>query len=239
MKSAIKLAQPLLVFGLLLPLQPLAAQQVNMPTVLSINAEGRVARTPDVASLSAGVVTSAATASAALAENSKAMTAMVAAVKKAGVADADIQTSSLSLQPKYRYENNREPVLTGYQASNTVALKIRNIADTGKLIDAMVLQGANQINGPSFSLDKPEAALDEARTEAITTARARAALYAKAAGLKVRRILSITEAGAGGPPQPRPMLRMAAMADAEAASPPVEPGDVSLGVSVSVSFELE
>ena len=233
--------RPLLALVLLsatpLMAQPLMAQPAAAPILLNLTTEGRVTRTPDIAELSAGVVSTAATASAALAENSRAMTAMVAALRKAGVANADIQTSNLSLNPQYRYENNRSPVLTGYQASNTVAVKVRAIADTGRLVDTLVSQGANQINGPSFSLDKPEAALDEARTSAVSTARARAALYARAAGLKVKRILSISEGSANQPPIPRPMMRVA-MAEADMAAP-VEPGEVALAVSVSISFELE
>lgn len=228
-------AQPLVAPPLLA--QTAMAHHMPAPTILSVNAEGRVSRAPDVAELSAGVLTTAPSASVALAENSRAMTAMVAALRKAGVASADIQTSNLSLQPQYRYEENRPPVLVGYQASNTVALKVRALAQTGKLIDTLVSQGANQISGPSFSLDKPEAALDEARMSAITAARARAELYARGAGLKVKRILSITEGGASQPPMPRPMMRMA-MAEA-APAPPVEGGEVGLSVGLSVSFELE
>lgn len=230
-------AAPLL--SVMLLAAPLAAQPAPppRPTILSLSAEGRVTAQPDLAELSAGVVSSAATAAAAMADNSRAMTAMVAALRKAGVAAADIQTSNLSLNPQYRYESNKPPVLTGYQASNTVNLKVRNLAGTGALIDAMVTAGANQINGPSFSLASPEAALDEARAAAVATARARAELYARAAGLKVKRIESITE-GNAMPPQPRPIMRMA-MADSVAAAPPVEAGEVGLTVSVNVSFELE
>jgi uncharacterized protein YggE len=230
-------AAPLL--SIMLLAAPVAAQPAPAPrpTILSLSAEGRVAAQPDLAELSAGVVSSAATAAAAMADNSRAMTAMVAALRKAGVAAADIQTSNLSLNPQYRYESNKPPVLTGYQASNTVNLKVRNLAGTGALIDAMVAAGANQINGPSFSLASPEAALDEARAAAVATARARAEIYAKAAGLKVKRIDSITE-GHAMPPQPRPMMRMA-MADSVAAAPPVEAGEVGLTVSVNVNFELE
>ncbi|WP_439532773.1 SIMPL domain-containing protein [Polymorphobacter sp.] len=223
---------------------PAAAQQMpshaflNMPrpTTLSITAEGRVMRAPDVVQLSGGVVTTAPTAAAAMAENNKLMTAVVAAVRKSGIADRDIQTSNLSLQPQYRYENNQPPVLTGYQASNTVNLKVRKIASAGALIDALVTNGANQIQGPNFSLDKPEAALDEARTAAVATARARAELYAKAAGMRVKRIVEIGESGSMMP-QPQRMMRMAA--DEASAAPPVEGGEVGLVINVNVTFELE
>jgi uncharacterized protein YggE len=232
-----------LVAAILLSSSPLMAQTHAMPahmpkpTTLTLSAEGRVTRASDLVELSGGVLTTAPTASAAMAENAKLMTAVVAAVRKAGVADRDIQTSSLSLQPQYRYENNQPPILTGYQANNTVNLKVRKIADTGALIDTLVKNGANQIQGPNFILDKPEAALDEARKAAMAAARTRAKLYADAAGMKVKRIVEISEAGAMSP-MPRPMMRMAAESDV-AAAPPVEAGEVGLGVTVNVTFELE
>lgn len=209
---------------------------VPTPTTLTISAEGRVTRAPDIAEVSGGVVTSAPTAAAAMAENASRMTAVVAAVKKAGIADRDIQTSGLNLQPQYRYENNQPPVLTGYQVTNTVSLRLRKIGEAGRLLDTLVGVGANQINGPSFSVDAADAALDEARVAAVAMARTRAQLYAKAAGLRIKRIVSISESGAIEP-GPRPMM-MARSMKMEAA-PPVEPGEVALGVNVTMVFELE
>ncbi len=215
---------------------PAAADVPSVPTV-TVTAEGRVDRAPDIADLSGGVVTTAPTAAAAMAENATRMTAVIAAVRRAGIADRDIQTTGLGLQPQYRYDNNRPPVLTGYQASNAVALRIRKLADTGRLLDALVAVGANQINGPGFRVDAADAALDEARTQAVATARARADLYARAAGLKVRRVVSIGESGGE---QPRPMVvAMMARAPKLAESTPVAPGEVTLAVTVTMVFELE
>src|SRR3546814_7625981 len=103
----------------------------------------------------------------------------------------DIQTSSLNLNPQYRYQENQPPQLVGYQASNTVQVTVRRIAESGRIVDMLVASGSNQISGPSLSIDKPDAAFDEARTKAVAKARARAELYARAAGLRVKRILSI------------------------------------------------
>jgi uncharacterized protein YggE len=206
-------------------------------TRLDIVAEGEVSRRPDVVTIGAGVVTQAATAGEAMTENARRMTATIAALRKAGVADRDIQTSSINLNPQYRYGENVPPVITGYQASNQVSVRFRDVARSGAILDALVAQGTNQINGPSFALDKPEAALDEARAQAIATARARAELYAKAAGMTVRRIVSISEAG-GGAPQP-PMMVMAMRSKAESADTPVQAGEQKMTVSVSVSFELQ
>lgn len=205
-------------------------------TRLDISAEGEVTRAPDVATISAGVVTQAATAGAAMTENATRMAATVAALKRAGVADRDIQTSSLSLSPQYRYGENMPPVITGYQVSNQVSVRFRDITRAGRILDTLVEQGANQINGPSFSIDRADAALDEARTQAVTKARARAELYARATGLRVKRILAISEVGGYTPPAPVPMM---AMARRESADTPVEAGEQKVAITVSVSFELE
>jgi uncharacterized protein YggE len=209
---------------------------VPTPTTLTISAEGRVTRAPDIAEVSGGVVTSAPTAAAAMAENASRMTAVVAAVKKAGIADRDIQTSGLNLQPQYRYENNQPPVLTGYQVTNTVSLRLRKIGEAGRLLDTLVGVGANQLSGPNFSVDAADAALDEARVAAVKMARTRAELYARAAGLRIKRIVSISESGTSEP-GPRPMMMARAMK--MEAAPPVEPGEVALGVNVTMVFELE
>jgi uncharacterized protein YggE len=206
-------------------------------TRLDIVAEGEVTRQPDVVTIGAGVVTQAATAGEAMQENARRMTATVAALRKAGVADRDMQTSSINLSPQYRYGENVPPVITGYQASNQVSVRFRDVKRSGAILDTLVAQGANQINGPSFALDKPEAALDEARTLAVATARKRAELYAKAAGMSVRRIVSITETGGGA--QPQPVMLMAMRSRGEADSTPVQAGEQKMTVSVSVSFELQ
>lgn len=223
---------------------PAAAQDMPARTApitgarLDIVAEGSVTRAPDVALISAGVVTQAPTAAAAMRDNASRMAATVAALKRAGVADRDIQTSSISLSPQYRYAENRPPVITGYQAANQVSVRFRDVQRAGGILDALVAEGANQINGPSFMVDNPEAALDEARTVAVASARARAELYARAAGLRIKRILSISESGGYAPPPP-PMPMMARAMEKSAADTPLEPGEQKLAVTISMSFELE
>ena len=135
-------------------------------TRLDISATGTVTRVPDLAIISAGVVTRAPTASGAISENAARMERVRAALRRAGIEDRDIQTSSINLNPDYRYQENQPPVLTGYQASNSVSVKFRDIRNAGKILDALVAEGANQINGPPLTIDKPEAAYDEARARA-------------------------------------------------------------------------
>lgn len=206
-------------------------------TRLDISATGEVTRVPDVAIISTGVVTKAATASAAIQQNAARMERVRAALKRAGIADKDIQTSTLSLNPDYIYQQNQPPKLSGYQASNQVSVRFRDIGDTGKILDALVAEGANQISGPNLTIDKPEAALDEARLKAIAAGRARADLYARGLGMRVVRLLSVSESGGYAVPPPMPMYARAEMA--QDASTRIDPGEQKLSVSVAMSFELQ
>ena len=211
-------------------------------TLLSVNAEARSFRKPDLAVFSAGVTSQGKTAAEAMTANSADMNRVLAALKKAGIADRDVQTSNLSLNPLYAPQvvgpdgriENPEPRIIGYQVNNQVSVKQRKLADFGKVLDTLVSVGANQINGPSFELDDSDAAMDEARTAAMAKARQRAELYAKAAGLKVKRIVSISESGGYSPPMPV----MYAKAMAEAAPTPIAAGEVGMTASVAVQFEL-
>ncbi|WP_088307000.1 SIMPL domain-containing protein [Novosphingobium sp. B 225] len=211
-------------------------------TLLSVNGEGRATRVPDLAVFSAGVTSQAATAGAAMSANAAQMNKVIAALKTAGIADKDVQTSQISLNPVYGDQQvspngtMRAPRIVGYQAGNTVSVKQRDLKQFGKVLDTLVASGANEVNGPNFQLDNPDAAMDEARVAAIKSARARADLYAKAAGLRVVRILTISEGGGYSPPQPVMFTKAAMMADA--APTPVAAGQLDLTVSVNVQFEL-
>ena len=207
-------------------------------TRLELQARGEVRVTPDIAVVSAGVVTQSADASTAMRENAARMSRVFAALKQAGIAEKDIQTTSVSLSPQYRYTNNEAPVITGYQASNTVSVRFRDIGKSGQVLDVLVKQGANQINGPMLEVESPEAAQDKARLDAIKTLQSRAALYAKATGLQVKRILSISEA-VDYSPGPIPMARMMVSAAPPAEKTDIAAGEQSIGVSVSVVFELQ
>lgn len=243
-----------------------SAQQVQMPApvlepghaLLTITGTAQSDVAPDVAMFSAGVTTQAANASDALAENSRKMDAVIAALKRSGIADRDIQTSNLSINPVYS-DPNRDAMMSarmtgqpyvppppeqqlqkiiGYAVTNNVSVRQRDFKNFGQVIDTLVSAGANQVNGPSFSLDNPEPLLDRARAQAIRNARARAQLYADAAGLKIVRILSISEGG--GYFQPRMEMRGYAMAGAPPPPPPapVQPGQLELNASVNVLYEL-
>ena len=228
--------------------------------LLSLTAEGRSNRIPDLAVFSAGVVTHGVTASEALGSNSRQMDRVVAALKRSGIADRDIQTSAISLSPRW---NNPEaeaqriaretrqpyvpptepPRIIGYEARNSVQVRVRKLGEMGKIIDTLIEAGANEVNGPSFTLDDQSAALDEARTEAVAVGKQRAELYARAAGMRVVRLLSMSEGGGYYPVQQ--IFVTAARAERGGYPPPpppppapVSPGELTLGVSLSMQFEL-
>jgi uncharacterized protein YggE len=212
-------------------LQPLAG------TRLDISATGEVTRVPDLAIISAGVQTLQPTATAAIEENAARMERVRAALRRAGIADRDIQTSSINLNPEYRYAENQPPLLTGYRASNSVNVKFRDLKRSGAILDALVREGANQLNGPSLTIDKPEEAYDEARVKAIAAGQRRAELYARALGKRVVRLLSVSEGmGSFPPPMPMAYARDSAMAVSKTE---IVPGTQDLQVTVSMSFELQ
>lgn len=216
----------------------IAQTEPSAGTTLDVSAEGRVSRVPDVATIRAGVVAQAPTAAEALADQATRMAQVLAALKKAGIAPRDIATAQVGLSPQYRYRDNQPPVITGYQATNTAAIRFRDIGKAGAILDALVTAGANQIDGPELAVDQPQAALDEARTQAVTRARARAELYARAAGLHVRRILSISEGAAEGG-SPRPPIAYARVASAPREDTQIAAGERDLAVTVQVRFLLD
>jgi uncharacterized protein YggE len=184
------------------------------------------------------VVTRAATATAAIQQNATRMERVRAALRRAEIEDKDIQTSSINLNPEYTSVQNKPPVLNGYTASNQVSVRFRDIRKTGEILDALVAEGANQINGPSLTIDKPEAALDEARLKAVANGRARADLYARALGMRVVRLLSVSESGGYAVPPPMPMYARVEMA-AQDAKTSIDPGEQKVSVSVAMVFELQ
>jgi len=227
------------------PFVPAAAGAQQVPTItqsvtgtrLDLSVTGESTRVPDVAIISTGVVTRSPTASGAIQQAANRMERVRSALKAAGIADRDIQTSNLSLNPEYRYVENQPPQLTGYTATNQLSVRFRDIGATGKIIDALVREGANQINGPNLTIDQPEAALDEARGKAVAAGRARADLYARALGLRVARVVSVSESSGGySPPPPMPYV-MAARA--QAADTKIDAGEQKLQVTLGMTFELQ
>jgi uncharacterized protein len=215
---------------------PLAAQE-QTPRRLVVTGTGEASARPDLAVISAGVVAQAATASAALAENTQAMNRVFEQLRAAGLPPEDLQTAQFAVVPLYESRQpdpqTTTPRIVGYQVSNQVSARVRDIARLGATLDALVGAGANSIDGLSFDLADPKQVLDDARDAAVADALAKARRYAAAAGVKLGAIISIEE-GVAYPP-PRPMMR----AEAMAADVPIAPGQTELSASVTITFALE
>jgi uncharacterized protein YggE len=181
--------------------------------------------TPDRASFAFGTVSQAATANAALAASSQSVARVVAALKKAGVAQADIQTADVSLSPRM---NNNGDEIVGYTASNTVTATVRKIGAAGDIVDAAVAAGANQVSGPNLLASDQDAAYRNALKAAVADARAKAETLANASSATLGKITAIVEGGGAAP--------MPLAAGAKDSSVPIEPGTQSIEATVSVTF---
>lgn len=205
------------------------------PRTLSMSGHGEVQAAPDQAQVTAGVTTAAPTAAAALSANTARMKTVFAALEKMGVPERNIQTVNFSVSPQYTNgADNQPPRLTGYQVSNDVALRLDDVSRLGAALDALVGAGANQMNGISFSIRDPAPLLDKARADAVANARARAQTYARAAGVTLGPILSISE---GGGDAPRPLYKAVMMSAARAV--PVAAGEESVNADVAMVWEIQ
>lgn len=213
------------------------------PGLISIEGVGEVTALPDTAIVNSGVTSQAATAREALDANTAAMSQLIETLKAAGIEARDIQTSNFSVNPNYVYSQEVDasgyslpPRINGYIVSNSVTIKVRNLESLGAVLDQSVTVGANTINGIGFSVADPAKLYEEARKQAFADARAKAELYAGAAGVSLGAIRSISESQGYSNPQPY-MMREAAMMDA-AAPVPVQAGEMSFSINVSVTWEL-
>jgi hypothetical protein len=248
-------ALPMLAFGLALAgatalTAPAAhAQTVSSPTQstiqviqtqpsLNLNATGEVRVAPDMATINFGVVTEAATAQEAMAQNAARMNQVVAALRRAGVAERDVQTSGLNLQAQYDYQENQPPKLRGYQASNRVTVRVMDLSKTGATVDAVVSAGVNQIDGVAFGLKDPTAAENEARVKAVQALQAKAQLYAQALGVQLGGIRSLNEGGGYTPPPPVPMFAMRAEAMDARGGTSVSGGELSVKIDVTGVYDI-
>jgi uncharacterized protein YggE len=236
-----RLLAALLVSALLVPTALPAHEHERKEPVIVVSGEGDAAVAPDLAVVSLSVAETRKTAREALDVANGAMAAVIDALKKDGVAARDLQTSGLSIQAQYSYPQNddgtpRPPVLTGYMVSNTLNVRIRDIAKVGAIIDRAVTLGINQGGDIRFTNDDPAKTIATARTEAVKNAVDKAKTLADAAGVKLGRILEISEASAA--PEPRPMMS-ARMAKEASDAVPVEAGENSYSVNVNVTFAIE
>lgn len=203
---------------------------------IHVSGTGHAAQAPDQASVSAGVVSEGTTAGEAMRKNASRMTSTFTALKKAGIKDRDIQTSQMSLQPRYDYTNRQKPRITGYEVRNTVSAKSDDLENVGPMLDALVEAGVNNINGVTFSIKDSKTAKGKAREDAIANAKEKADQMAKAAGVRLGRILEIRESGGGYQP-PQPMMMARGMAADE--STPIAAGEQTLSVTISLTYAID
>lgn len=234
MRSLLPLAALAALLGAAVPAPLRADPAAPAPRVLTVTGIGEVKGVPDQAQLSTGVVSQAPTASQALAANARAMNQVMATLKSAGIAEKDIQTSNFAVSPQYSTANGRQRV-TGYEATNTVSVTVIGLDKIGATIDALVAAGSNQLDGPSFTFSDPKPLLEKARAEAVKDATEKAQTYARAAGVSLGPILSISD---GGSYAPQPMALKRAMAFADVSSTPVSAGEAGVSASVSISWEI-
>ncbi len=215
-----------------------AAQAQNLPETrkITVQGEGVILTSPDMAMITVGVSRSAKKAAAALSANSSDMSAVFKVLVAAGIAPRDMQTSGLSLHPRRerRSSNDLPPKIVGYEAVNTVHIRVRDIDSLGAVLDQLARAGANQIHSISFGIQEPRPLMDQARQAAVLDARSKAELYAKAAGVSLGDVLRIDEVG-GGQQQPQ-FARMGAMA---AEAMPIARGETGINVNVQIVYLLE
>jgi uncharacterized protein YggE len=220
------------------PPGPVPREAATYQTV-SVTGTGRVTLTPDRASFTVGVQTVAPSLAVATQENAARMTAILAALRKAGATDRELRTTGLSIYPQQAAEPGKQPRIVAYQVSNNVTVTRDDVATIGKLLEAAVQAGANTVSGVNFSVSDSARGRDTGLQAAFAEAKAKADLLARAAGRSLGRALAITEGGAAMPPVPMPMYRRAEMGQSASFAAPVESGAEEIAFTVSVVFELQ
>lgn len=215
-----------------------AAHAQQDPPSITVTGSASVSAPPDTAEVTAGVVSQGATAAQALSLNNVAMDQVLRAITGLGIADRDVRTTGVSVNPqRAQPQPNRPqtlPAIVGYEVSNQVHVKVRRLADLGRVLDVLVGQGANALGGLSFSIADPAPLLQQARQRAVADAQQKAQVFAQAAGVKLGRVIYIRDTPMGGP---RPVMAMRQMASAGAV--PIAAGEQEIEASVSITYGIE
>jgi len=213
-----------------------AQAQTTAPPAISVTGQATVSVPPDQAQIDGGVANDARTAREASEANNAAMGKVLLALKSAGIDEKDYQTSRLSLQPQYatkRSDASSSPIV-GYRASNRVTIRVRDVTKVASTIDVLVGAGANDIGGINFMVSQASKLLDEAREQAMSDARRKAQIYARAAGVTLGEPLSISEEGAA-----TPLFRGRVAGGIAASAAPIAQGEETLSVTVNVSWAIK
>lgn len=237
MPSILKVLPALILAAAPLSAQEAAPEAPALARVIQVVGEGHANAAPDMARISLGVSQQAKTAGEAMDAMSFGMSAVLATLGGQGIAQTDIQTGQLMLEPSYNYNTpDGNPIMTGFIATQILDVNVRDIGQLGTVLDAVVQDGVNRINSITFDVSDPQTVTDEARRDAVADARARAELYAEVAGLSLGEILSISESTVFTPPMPMYDARGAAQ---EAMAVPVAPGEVSMMTNVTVTYAIQ
>lgn len=206
-----------------------------LPRTISITGNGSATSPPDMATINTGVVTQGKNAADAMKANNEIMAKLMAALKAQKIPAKDVQTSDFSVSPQYARDDRgrTQQEIVGYRVSNQVRVVIRNLPELGKVLDTLVSTGSNRVSGISFGITDSDGILNEARNNAIADARSKANLYAQALGIKVGKVVSVSESSVIAP-RPQFFAR-AAMADSAV---PIASGEQELTATIDVVFAI-
>jgi len=214
-------------------------KQIQEPAhILTVSAEGKVRMVPDLAVIQAGVETIKPTAIESQKENTKKMNAVIEAIKNKGVDKEDIQTTNYNLQALYDYTQSGR-VFKGYQTSQNVTVRIKDLDKIGEILEVVNTAGANQIGGINFTFDDPENFKEQAGQKAIAKAKEKAKILAESAGIKLGKIISLSEASSNVSPQPYYALEKLGVGGGSAEAPAIESGQEEVTVQVTLTFEIK
>lgn len=213
-----------------------SAGEAALQNAIHVSGEGRVAAEPDMAEVTIGVETRSVTAQRAVNQNSVDMNAVMEALASLGIADEDIQTVEFSIRPEVDFREDRGTRVVGYIVTNSVRVKIRDIQQAGDVLDAATSAGANQIYGIAFTVEDPRPIQEQARSLAVEAGREKAEALAEAAGVRLGRLLSLSEIDFGGPVF---VERAVPAAEAVGGGISVEPGQLEITIQVQMSYAIE
>lgn len=209
----------------------------EFPYTISITGQGKVVAIPDIAKTTVGIRTEKLTVAAAQEENTKKMNDLIKAIKDLGVEDKDIQTTRYNISPRYDWQEGKR-ILRGYEVSQSVSIKIRDLDKIGEILSVAGQGGANEVSGISFTVDDPEALRQEAREKAIQNAKEKAEALAKVAGVKLGKIVSFSESTTPGPIDYYRSYAAEAGLGGGVVTPEIEKGSLEITIEASISYEI-
>lgn len=235
---SLRFAVAALVFACVTALAAFPAR-ADAPPSLTVEGRGEAQGKPDLATITLGVVTQGKTSAEAMEANAKIASTLLTQLRERGIADRDLMTIGLSLNPEYAQDSNRAnaPKIVGYRAMNRLSVRLRDLTKIGAVLDMATAAGVNDINGPVFGVADPQTLQDEARKKAVAEARRVAELYAQSIGVKLGPVREMIE-NAGNRPMPEPRMLRGAPAAMAAPVTPIEGGEMTASSAVTITYEI-